>query len=397
MCSQELSQPMYCRVFSKFLTTKCAIALCQVSKQWNKKCTSKILQLCFIQTNFPMDCKAFGKLRAKFPHDTFPSIRHFSDCLAHEDLKFKDLITYTPNLTSLSFVQFRFPDYDFSLLQRFTAIQSLSFDLCLITDRDLRFLCDLPNLRSLQIGACRGFTLNGLASLGNLTSLQSLTLYGYTLPSLQSINFLRKFIFLRELNLIECNLPVTHERLSPFSALKSIETLYFSGMNINAVGVSYLSGLTSIKSLLFVSTDSINDQALSILHRFTTLRYLAFHYCSGITDSGVSELSTLTALQALDLSSCKKISDACLPHLSTLTSLWYLNLSDCKRITNRGLNELSHFTALRTLHLGSERITNEGVAYLSSLPFLVNLNLMNCMEITNAGLRNFNDFTSLLT
>src|SRR5436190_910060 len=87
----------------------------------------------------------------------------------------------------------------------------------------------------------------------------------------------------------------------------------------------------------FISNcNQITNSGISHLSSLINLNTLILYNCYQITDLGISHLSSLINLNTLDLCNCHQITYSGISHLSSLINLNSLNLSECILITNSG-------------------------------------------------------------
>jgi hypothetical protein len=171
-----------------------------------------------------------------------------------------------------------------------------------ITDDHLTELMQLSSLEELNLDACGGITVSGLASLQKLPHLKRLVL----------------------------------PWRSTDAALESI------------------SGISALESLAFYFAEA-TDAGLVHLNRLQNLRHLCLHRAK-VTDAGLAHLRELHNLAVLEFGGIP-ISDGGVPHLVACDTLEYLDVSDTE-ITNAGAVQLIGLPRLRVLKL-PERVTTE--------------------------------------
>ena len=192
-----------------------------------------------------------------------------------------------------------------------------------ISDAGLVLLKNLPQLRSLDLAACRGIT--NLAPLQGLTQLQLLNLSGCT--RIADPAPLQGLTQLQSLNLTECHGITDLAALQNLTKLQSLDLSWCTSIT----NLTPLRGLTQLQSLNLAVCTSITN--LTPLQGLTQLQLLDLMWCDDITD--LAPLQGLTKLQSLDLALCSNITD--LTPLLSLTQLQSLNLRGCIRITDAGV------------------------------------------------------------
>jgi Leucine-rich repeat (LRR) protein len=324
-------------------------------------------------------------------------------------------------------------------------LANVSFEFCLhldhsaVTDRGLKRLKDLKNLRGLSLFDTK-VTISGLGELRNLKNLAELDLHwnmmltgaglhefpgltrldlGYTFAGagLVELKDLKKLTWL---NL--SNTRLTDAGLKCLKDLTSLTTLDLSGNNVTGVGLRELRDLKNLTTVNCWCRD--NDMlreahALGLLHKLTIasgqcgrLHRLAIPDdirprtpedvksvdlgSTWVTDEGLKELKDFKNLMELGLDGWpqrdpnkpfipRKVTDAGLKELAAFKKLTTLSLRRTQ-VTDAGLKELAEFKALSTLYLRQTQVTDVGLKELAGLKNLAELDLADT-KVTSAGVR----------
>ena len=167
----------------------------------------------------------------------------------------------------------------------------------------------------------------------------SITNEGLRLAELKNMKSLRAL----GLNYI----PITGEGLSHLQQIPNLVELHIYGMKLGPVGLSDLTGMTS-------------------------LEYLGFHV--DILDNDLESLPDLKNLKTLDVTADEVI-DQELRHIARQKSLEFLTL-DGSGITDTGLTHLEELNSLKYLSLGNTKVTEQRLEKLKKkIPTLLEYNL----------------------
>ena len=205
-----------------------------------------------------------------------------------------------------------------------TALESLDLSDQELSDGDLLALKEMTGLKELNLEG--NAAISDLTPLANLHSLEKLELPS---PSeITDLTPLSGLSGLRTLSICENqsnSQPVSKvEDYRPISSLTHLETLDLSVTNLK--DLSFVSGLTELKSLLLFGSLSTKD--LSALKNLTNLETLEI-YAAGLGNiEGIEGLTNLTHLRLSDETGIFILND--LSVLSALTGLTYLRVdADC--------------------------------------------------------------------
>src|SRR5690348_17355542 len=147
------------------------------------------------------------------------------------------------------------------------------------------------------------------------TTLTSINLSGCTHLTDKSIKYLAKLKNLKNLNLSDCN-QITDAAIKDLSKLQNLTILNLSSCNqITGAAIKDLSKLQNLTILNLSSCYQITDAAIKDLSKLQNLTALNLDSCTKITDAAIKDLSKLQNLTALDLSICDQITDAAIKNL----------------------------------------------------------------------------------
>jgi hypothetical protein len=229
-----------------------------------------------------------------------------------------------------------------------------------ITDAGMQFIQRLKNLRVLSL---RGSSITdaSLEGIAQFSRLERLDLRGTPVSDAGSGEL--ALLPLRQLDLGE---RITDEGLHALRVVKTLEQLDLSQARVTRVGLSALSGIPGIHTLLLGA--SITDADLAALARFKNLKRLDLT-AARISDQGADNLTQMVQLEELALSKTR-VTDQTLQKLSRLPRLRYLELSDTP-VTLAGFGKLGGFPSLQVLSFtAGRRLTVTDIRPLARLPQL---------------------------
>ena len=297
-------------------------------------------------------------------------------------------------------------DADLYFLTELPQLQKLGLNKCeKITDVGLIYLKGLSQLESLDLSECKQITDTGLAHLAGLTQLEELNLAGCEQLTDTGLAHIAELTQLWKLNLERCN-QLTDAGLAYFVELTQLQRLDLRGCyQITDVGLAHLAELTQLQRLNLSSSNRLTDEGLVHLAGLTQLQALDLSSGNQLTDAGLAHLARLTQLQTLDISDCHKLTDVGLAHFAGLTKLKELSLSDCNQLTDVAVKELTDMISglvikckkqipddvTKRLGLSEGRtkamchsfVSDNDLFYLTKLPQLQILDLSDCHELTD--------------
>jgi len=213
--------------------------------------------------------------------------------------------------------------------------------------------------------------------------------------------------------------PVSNTGLSYLSGLSSLKALRLSGGNSSASvdddGMTSVALLTNLKVLsldklwisevgvekllplrnlseLYLADTTIGDDAVAMFLELPALRKLRLAR-NQISNEGLKHLAGMTELVELDLSEISQLSDDGLQHLSGLTNLSKLNLWRVP-VSDAGVLYLKPLTSLEWLNLDNTRLSDDGLPALADMKQLTFLHLGSTL-VSDAGLKHLNGLTGL--
>lgn len=222
---------------------------------------------------------------------------------------------------------------------KLTNLQALSLLDAKVTDKGLRHLEGLTQLRWLSLSGVRNITDVGLVHLKHLKNLEDLNLE-VTKTTAAGLVHLQGLTKLRRLGLPN-ELQARH----------------------GAPGLEYLAHMTDMRRLDARGLCA-GDDDLKALRHMTKLEDLNLCYTQ-VTDKGLKHLAGLTALKELDLFGTGVTGDG-LKHLRHLKNLKSLVLGFCP-LEDRAAEHLRHMTQLEYLEVGDTNMTKQAIAELKRL------------------------------
>lgn len=180
---------------------------------------------------------------------------------------------------------------------------------------------------------------------------------------------LRAFRYLERLEVSGCSIAPNMDM--DFSGFAHLTSVAITETPILARDVRTLAQLPELQDAIFKKKQGIDEWLPSIAQ----LRHLRTLEIQGdVSDQGIGSLAGLETLESLSLES-DRITSNVVPALAKLKNLKALTLSHT-RIDDEGLRQLAALKGLTALHLvGSDGISDQGVAFLTSLESLETLNL----------------------
>ena len=288
------------------------------------------------------------------------------DFLTNGQCDENQLLLWLRNATylDLSYLLNRFPTAYLELCQNVKKLDARSSSW--VRADNLRFLSQLPQLKSLNLSSC---DISNITNIAHLTNLRKLNISCYY--STLELSPLKDLIFLKKLYL-------SHALNANYKALENLTNL--KKLSFRAESLSALTNPSRIKKLYLID-DPISR---SVLHSFVNLESLTFEgnldnldlstlsklhtlVCSHASDKNLSEIVKLQTLKQLKITF---INTKNLSHLQLLSQLEYLHLSG-KNASD--LSPLATLTELRELSLEYFKLTS--VQPLSQLTKLQRLNL----------------------
>ena len=293
-------------------------------------------------------------------------------------------------------------------LSKLVHLTHLDVSACYLEDKCLTKLCELTNLKSLNISRNRMLTSVSLCSLKNMINLRCLDISRLRLNSItadvmqglpnlpleelnvswyllddKSMTDLCKITTLKSLN-INGNSRLTSSTICSLRKLVHLQCLHMGqceGVN-SAV-------LLSLRNLalreLCIARCGIDDQFLAMISEIHTLKSLNICYNKGFTVSGLEHLSKLVHLTHLNVSGCA-LNGKWLPKLCELTNLKTLNMSHNKGCTVSGLQNISKLIHLKNLDVSDSYLYDRCLTKLCELTNLKSFNISRNDSLTSSSL-----------
>lgn len=289
-------------------------------------------------------------------------------------------------LNRLSFSQTEPISVDLSRLRNLPQLEGLDLAASSISDATLRQVARLDALRYLSISrSASGIspaTDAGFATLKRLPNLESLTINDCPFLGdagaarmVEGLPRLRRLWVMTPLPTASALLPALAEHHPDLREL----VLHRSG--VRDEDLRWLEGLHRLEKLYLIQ-GKVTEAGLVYLRSLTNLRDLRLTE-NQVTDAGLPHLAPLTRLEILALGGTS-VTDAGLTSLTPLVNLKSLSL-DRTRVTDAGLLELACLPRLEQVRLAGLPITDAGVLALARLPRFRDLDVSQT-RVTPAGL-----------
>lgn len=256
-------------------------------------------------------------------------------------------------------------DEGIQLISQMNTLETLDLSSCPnITDKSLELIGEMKSLKSFNIKHNQRFTEEGFKSIAHLSNLKFLNLSDTQITD-KGLKWIAQLQKLQSLNLKDTK--ITTEGLKEIVQLHHIQMLNL-GKNKKFTGNENLFLISKLQNLLVLDLSQcqdLNDEALKWISQLPKLQKLNLSHCTKITDNGLQFLAQLIKLDELDLAGCSEITDNGLESISQLSNLLELNLSGCIEITDKGLNTLTLLTNLQKLNLfGCLKISENGFGFM---------------------------------
>jgi hypothetical protein len=196
---------------------------------------------------------------------------------------------------------------------RLTGVTSIGLADTRVTDGDLRWIIEMPELEELYAHNNPALGDESLRYVGHVRNLQRLYIGGAR---------------------------ITDAGMARLNRLHQLQELYLAGVPITDAGLKHLEPLTRLEWLV-VDSPLVADGGLASIGRLTELKFLILCGTS-VTDDGLVSLRNLTKLRTLGLSETL-VTDAGLVHLAGLKDLGTL-LLEYTSVTEAGIES---FRAIR--------------------------------------------------
>lgn len=234
-----------------------------------------------------------------------------------------------------------------------TTLTELNVSNCPVNDSGFVHICNMKNLRILNAFYCYNITDIGLTHIGQLANTLRTLYTGGRKKTLThvGISHICELYQLRHLDLNCCN-DFTDKGMAHLVRLKHLQTLNINNCTyISDKGLSCLSQLKCLKVLHACGLGKMTDQGLAAVCKLPLLRELNISYSSMISDYGLSFMSALEELRHLQMVHCSNVTDIGLAHLEGLTQLKYIDVSNCRNVTHEGVLHLCKLPHVREICL----------------------------------------------
>ena len=300
-----------------------------------------------------------------------------------------------------------------------------------ITDRHLKHLEGVTQLKGLTLWGADGLTDAGLASLGRLKNLEGLYFVrstpGFTPAGLAHLKTLKK---LKTVNFAQAwSGPAGVEygdevvrQLTALPQLESIEGLAYlspegvktlatfpnlKGLGIalrdrwqkydGPTGLEHLARLTSLEKLSLQKDGPLSDTDLVSLESLDHLKELSIHF-AGVNERGLASIGKMRQLERLHLDT---LTHDGLNHLNGLSNLEYLNVSAGWDGVSRTLSpgevtlDLSGLKKMKNLQLSQLELKEDDLTFLGELHALERLMIQQTTPLTSVLFRQLQDLPEL--
>jgi len=261
------------------------------------------------------------------------------------------------------------------------SLESLSLP-SVLTDAGTARLAGLTRLKSLQLGG--EITDAGTAHLAGLKDLEKLEVWSERITD-AGISHIAKLKNLKELHIYNCRM--TNNGLAMLAGLKSLEKMTIRNTEITLSGLNQINSLVNLRELL-IRAPKPDGTALDIggLVNLQTL-HLGLDRSSEFRDEDFNCLSKLTQLADLQMTPHKGITNSALGNLAGLNEVWRLSVGSDK-VTDDGLADIANMKGLTNLSL-TGKFTDAGLEHLERLRIL---SVLDIMKGGNFSTRAVNDF-----
>ena len=301
-----------------------------------------------------------------------------------------------------------------------------------ISDRHIKYLEGLTQLKSLTLWGADALTDASLASISKLKNLEELYfIRADTKFTPEGVAYLKNLKNLRKVHFSQTWAGPTNERygdevvrqlaaLSGLESIKGINYLSAEGMKMLATfrnlkcldvslkdrkhdnyfgptGLSYLSGLSSLEELAISGGNELSDADLAALEPLSHLKDV-FIMCAGVSDRGLASIGKLKRLERLQL--LCTVTRSGLNQLNGLSNLQFLSVStrsDFGRTTQTDelILDLSGLKNMKDLNLRGLSLQDGDLVFLEHLPLLENLTIQPSSPLNGEFLSHLKELPEL--
>ncbi len=265
------------------------------------------------------------------------------------------------------------------------------------TDAGLKHIAQAKSLRWLRLRMGRIWG-PGLAELAKLPHLERLSLWGMTGLTDRHLSYLEGLTQLKSLTLWGTDVPLTDASLASIGKLTSLEELHFIRITtkFTDAGVASLKGLKNLRTVGF-GTSQIGAEGLGYLAALPNLKAISD---VALTTESVEALAAFGNLKSLSIGMMTPALRMSVPRedifgLARLGSLEELRMGG-RRWAEEDLVFLKSLGNLKRAFISSRDVTDRTIGYIAGLPRLEYLNLGGT-RLTKHGLNQLNQLTNLRT
>jgi len=287
-----------------------------------------------------------------------------------------------------------------AVLKDLPALEYLELDTGL-TDEGLKQVAQLSNLRWLRI-VCGNMRGPGLAELAKLPRLERLCFCGCPISD-RHIKYLEGLTQLKGLTLHGVD-ALTNASLASIAKLKNLEELHFimASPKFTPAGVAHLKDLKNLKKIAFAQTwvgyageyygDEVVRQLAANLPNLESIKGLSY-----LSAEGMKTLASFRNLKCLHVALKDRrqgyYGPTGLSHLASLGSLEELSISSGDALSEADLACLEPLGRLKELHVWSKHLTDRNLASISKLKQLESLTVFS--SVTRSALNQLNGLSRL--
>ena len=285
---------------------------------------------------------------------------------------------------------------------KLTSLKTLHFTENKVTNAGLAQLAPLRSLEKMVLGG-QNIGDAGLVPLAQLPALKDLHLWGTENFTDAGMVYLQYLPSLRNLNL--AHLPLTDKALPHLGKLHQLENLNLYNTFVTDKGFVHLTSMRSLKKLNIdkrannITRLQTSDKGMIHIQQIKSLEHLEI-FGDELSDVGLTRLSELPHLKSLmiipphysdpKMDNCF-YTDKGLEHLARINTLENLHIGS-PVITDKGLAQLEKLTKLKSLLIDARLTTKQGLAHLANLKAL---NYLTIRKTTISGLNQLNGLTGL--
>lgn len=241
-------------------------------------------------------------------------------------------------------------------------LENLDIDGCqAVTSDGLKYICDLPNLRSVHLKHIRNLDDRVAPYLSKMKKLERVLLESTAVgdETLKAIENLP----ISEIILGDCN-NVTDRGLESVARLRDIFVIDIGSKHVTDEGFAKLANrFDNVVRVRLDGCTKIGDRTAALVAR--RYPHLVELHLSGscITAAGIKEVAKLSELRELRLASLELKDEDLLPLLK-MPRLKILDLTDDRFITDKTAKAFAKMSSLERILLHASGVTTEGIQFL---------------------------------